>query len=60
MHGIGIDHLRVVRICTFAPVMRPHTNGVDDLPKREDVRGKMEVVLMRLNDLCDLTQGEMK
>lgn len=40
--------------------LRYALNNLDDLPKREDVRGKIETVLWRLNELCDLTKGESK
>ena len=46
---IELDHMRAQ--------VRYALNNLDDLPKREDVRGKLEVTLMRLTDLCDLTQG---
>jgi hypothetical protein len=46
---IELDHMRAQ--------VRYALNNLDDLPKREDVRGKLEVTLMRLNDLCEITQG---
>ena len=47
---IELDYMRTMVLYAL--------NNLDDLPKRKDVRGKMEVVLMRLNDLCELTKGE--
>ena len=33
-------------------------NNLDSIDKRNDVKGKIEVVCSRLNDLCKLTKGE--
>ena len=33
-------------------------NNIDDLNKRKDVTGQLEVVLKRLDELCELTKGE--
>ena len=33
-------------------------NNLDSIEKRNDVKGKIEVVCERLNDLCNLTKGE--
>jgi hypothetical protein len=49
---IELEHMRAQ--------VRYALNNLDDLPKREDVRGKLEVTLMRLKDLCELTKGETK
>jgi hypothetical protein len=35
-------------------------NNLDNKPRFNDVKGKIEVVVFRLNDLCELTQGESK
>ena len=35
-------------------------NNLDNKPRFNDVKGKIEVVVFRLNDLCNLTQGETK
>lgn len=35
-------------------------NNLDSIEKRNDVKGKIEVVCERLNDLCKLTKGESK
>ena len=35
-------------------------NNIDDLSKRKDVTGQLEVVLRNLDELCELTQGESK
>ena len=35
-------------------------NNLDSIEKRNDVKGKIEVVCERLNDLCKLTKGEVK
>lgn len=32
-------------------------NNLDSIEKRNDVKGKLEVVYSRLNELCKLTQG---
>jgi hypothetical protein len=49
---IELEHMRAQ--------VRYALNNLDDLPKREDVRGKLEVTLMLLKDLCELTKGETK
>ena len=33
-------------------------NNLDNKPRFNDVKGKIEVVVFRLNDLCELTKGE--
>lgn len=38
--------------------VRHALNNLDSLEKRKDVRGMLEGVLSRLNDLCDMTKGE--
>ncbi len=35
-------------------------NNLDNKPRFNDVKGKIEVVCERLNDLCKLTKGEVK
>lgn len=35
-------------------------NNLDNKPRFNDVKGKIEVVVFRLNDLCKLIQGESK
>jgi len=35
-------------------------NNLDNKPRFNDVKGKIEVVCSRLNDLCNLTKGESK
>ena len=34
-------------------------DNIDDLSRRSDVRGQLEVVVARLRDLCDVTKGEV-
>ncbi len=35
-------------------------NNLDSLSKRNDVKGQLEAVFNRLEDLCDVTKGESK
>ena len=35
-------------------------NNLDNKPRFNDVKGKIEVVCARLHDLCELTKGESK
>jgi len=35
-------------------------NNLDNKPRFNDVKGKIEVVCSRLHDLCELTKGESK
>lgn len=35
-------------------------NDLDDLSKRDGVKGQLEAVLGRLKDLCEATKGESK
>jgi hypothetical protein len=56
----GQEHEWHIELDYMRAQLRYALNNLDDLPKREAVRGKMEVVLMRLNDLCELTKGESK
>jgi hypothetical protein len=56
----GQEHEWHIELDYMRAQLRYALNNLDDLPKREDVRGRLEVALMRLNDLCKLTQGEAK
>jgi len=56
----GQEHEWHIELDYMRAQVRYALNNLDDLPKREDVRGKLEMALMRLNDLCKLTQGESK
>jgi hypothetical protein len=56
----GQEHEWHIELDYMRAQLRYALNNLDDLPKREDVRGRLEVALMRLNDLCKLTQGESK
>ena len=35
-------------------------NNLDSLDRRNDVKGQLEVVLFRLQELCNVTKGESK
>lgn len=35
-------------------------NNLDDLSRRSDVKGQLEVVVARLDELCNVTKGESK
>jgi len=56
----GQEHEWHIELDYMRATVRYALNNLDDLPKREDVRGRLEVALMRLNDLCELTKGESK
>ena len=56
----GQEHEWHIELDYMRAQLRYALNNLDDLPKREDVRGRLEVTLMRLNDLCELTKGESK
>ena len=49
---IELDHMRAQ--------LRYALDNLDSLSKRNDVKGKIEQVRSRLNELCELTQGESK
>ena len=49
---IELEHMRAQ--------LRWVLNNLDDLPKRKDVKGKIEAVCSHLNELCELTKGESK
>jgi hypothetical protein len=56
----GQEHEWHIELDYMRAIVRYALNNLDELPKREDVRGRLEVALMRLNDLCELTKGESK
>jgi hypothetical protein len=56
----GQEHEWHIELDYMRAQLRWVLNNLDDLPKREDVRGRLEVAMMRLNDLCELTKGESK
>ena len=56
----GQEHEWHIELDYMRAQLRYALNNLDDLPKREDVRGKLEVTLMLLKDLCELTKGETK
>jgi hypothetical protein len=56
----GQEHEWHIELDYMRAQLRYALNNLDDLPKREDVRGRLEVALMRLNDLCKITKGESK
>jgi hypothetical protein len=56
----GQEHEWHIELDYMRAQLRYALNNLDDLPKREDVRGRLEVVCSRLNDLCELTKGESK
>lgn len=56
----GQEHEWHIELDYMRAQLRYALDNLDTLSKRNDVKGKIEVVLMRLNDLCELTQGESK
>ena len=56
----GQEHEWHIELDYMRAQLRYALDNLDTLSKRNDVKGKIEVVLMRLNDLCEQTKGETK
>ena len=56
----GQEHEWHIELDYMRALVRYALDNLDDLPKRESVRGKLEVTLLRLQELCELTKGESK
>jgi hypothetical protein len=54
----GQAHLWNLEFDTLRWKVRYALNNIDSLSERNDVKGALEVVLDRLNSLCEATEGE--
>jgi hypothetical protein len=56
----GQEHEWHIELDYMRAQLRYALDNLNELPRRNDVKGKIEAVVSRLNDLCELTQGESK
>ena len=56
----GQDHEWHIELDDIRARVHWALNNLDDISKRNDVKGKIETVIWRLNDMCEQTQGESK
>ena len=56
----GQEHDWHIELAHMRAELRWVLNNLDNKPRFNDVKGKIEVVCSRLNDLCELTKGESK
>ena len=56
----GQEHEWHIELDDMRARVRFALNHIEDLSKRKDVTGQLEVVLDRLNELVELTKGEVK
>lgn len=56
----GQEHEWHIELDDMRARVRWALNNLDEIPQRTQVRHQLETVLSRLNDLCELTQGESK
>jgi hypothetical protein len=56
----GQEHEWHIELDYMRAQLRYALDNLNELPRRNDVKGKIEVVCSRLKDLCELTQGESK
>jgi hypothetical protein len=56
----GQEHEWHIELDYMRAQLRWVLNNLDNKPRFNDVKGKIEAVLWRLNDLCELTKGESK
>ena len=55
----GQEHAWHIELDYMRAQLRYALDNLNELPRRNDVKGKIEAVVSRLNDLCELTQGEV-
>jgi hypothetical protein len=55
----GQEHEWHIELDYMRAQLRYALDNLNELPRRNDVKGKIEAVVSRLNDLCELTQGEV-
>ena len=54
----GQEHQWHIELDDMRARVRFARNNIDSLDKRKDVTGQLEVVLNRLDELCEITKGE--
>jgi hypothetical protein len=54
----GQEHEWHIELDYMRAQLRWVLNNLDNKPRFNDVKGKIEVVVFRLNDLCELTKGQ--
>ena len=54
----GQEHQWHIELDDMRARVRYALDNIDSLSKRKDVTGQLEVVLSRLDELCEITKGE--
>jgi hypothetical protein len=54
----GQEHQWHIELDDMRARVRYALDNIDSLDKRKDVTGQLEVVLNRLDELCEITKGE--
>ena len=54
----GQEHEWHIELDYMRAQLRYALDNLDSISKRNDVKGKLEAVHARLDDLCDATKGE--
>ena len=54
----GQEHQWHIELDDMRARVRYALDNIDSLSKRKDVTGQLEVVLNRLDELCEITKGE--
>lgn len=54
----GQEHQWHIELDYMRARVRYALDNIDSLDKRKDVTGQLEVVLNRLDELCEITRGE--
>jgi len=54
----GQEHQWHIELDDMRARVRFALDNIDSLDKRKDVTGQLEVVLNRLDELCEITKGE--
>ena len=54
------EHAWHIELTHMRDQLRFALNNLDDISKRNDVKGKIESVRFMLDDLCNQTKGESK
>lgn len=54
----GQEHQWHIELDDMRARVRYALGNIDSLSKRKDVTGQLEVVLNRLDELCEITKGE--
>lgn len=56
----GQEHEWHIELSHMRAQLRYALDNLDSIERRNDVKGKIESVLVRLHELCELTKGESK